>query len=509
MSKRKTTKATTKAKTARANKPPSLSPRAQREQMVSERMDGWASALLGYNTAKDKRTYTTFQAPQTNWVENLEMWRGDDLAGRIVETIPNEMMRQGWELCVEGEDGKDISSDVMQLLEDLGCDDKLWTALCCERALGGAGVLLGGNDLRGFSSPLDLTKLKELNFLEVFEPSELPAEQWQRDPTKRGFGSPLTYRLNPMASGGASRQGEVIHESRLLLFPGIRVSRRQVTTQAGWGDAVLTRCRETLRDFQTTWTAAGLLAADFAQSVWKIKGLAEIIALDQDKALQTRIAMMELARSSVRATVIDGEAEEFERKSTPITGLPELLDRFATRLAAAADMPVTLLMGQSPAGLNATGESDIRTFYDRIKSMQHRKLRPALEKLCRAAFSVLGYEEPEDWYIEFHPLWQPTEQEMAQTRLTQASVDSIYVGQLGILGAEEVRKARFGGRKWSGNTQVDPDSPLPEPEPGDDYSQLMGGEGGGPPPDAPPPSPEEGALPDEEKAKTIDAERVA
>lgn len=456
--------------------------------MIGQRVDGWMSALLGHGTTRDKRAYSQFHAPAVNWQENTELWRGDDLAGRIVETLPNEMMRQGWELCVEGEDGKDIAADVQTLLEDLCTDEKLWMGLCYERALGGGATLIGANDLDNFDKPLEVTRVKELNFLETFEPQELIAERWQRDPTKSGFGKPVLFRLNPVSTGGSTRHSILIHESRLITFPGIRVSRRQVTTQAGWGDAVLTRCRETLRDFQTSWAAAGILAADFAQSIWKIKGLAELIALDKDKELQTRIAMMEFGRSTVRAAVIDAEGEEFERKMTPISGLPELLDRFATRLAAAADMPVTLLMGQSPAGLNATGDSDIRTFYDRVKSMQHRKLRPALEKLCRVAFTALGYDEPEDWYIEFNPLWQPTEQEQAQTRLTQAQVDQIYVAGLGVLGAEEVRKARFGGRKWSGNTQVDPDSPLPEadePAPDDAYAQLTGGD---PAPDQAPPA---------------------
>src|SRR5690606_1366134 len=170
-----------------------------KRRMIRERMDGWRSVLSGLNTTKDKRTYSTFVAEPTNWQENLELWRGDDLAGRIVETIPNEMMRQGWELCVEGPRGKDIESDVVSFLEDLDVDSKLWHALCAERALGGAGIVMGVNDLQDMGTPLDLTKAKALNFLEVFEPSELQVAKWQNDPTKKGFGQPLAYRLNPIS----------------------------------------------------------------------------------------------------------------------------------------------------------------------------------------------------------------------------------------------------------------------------------------------------------------------
>ena len=107
-----------------------------RRRMVTQRVDGWRSMLSGINTSKDKRTYSTFTAEPTNWMENLELWRGDDLAGRIVETIPNDMMREGWKLCVEGKGGKEIEGEVMAFLEELDTDHKLHHALCAERALG-------------------------------------------------------------------------------------------------------------------------------------------------------------------------------------------------------------------------------------------------------------------------------------------------------------------------------------------------------------------------------------
>lgn len=424
----------------------------RRRDQVAHRMDSWTSALGGMGTYADKRKYLSFVADGTNWAENIELWRGDDLAGRIVETAPNEMMRQGWDLVIEGDDGKDTADEVKTFLEEYDTDQNLWQALCTEIALGGSGIMIGTNDGDDFSKPLRLDSITKMNFLLTLEPSELQAERWQNDPTRPRFGKPVTYRFAPVSKGGATKTGMSIHESRIAVFPGIQVSRRQVTTQSGWGDAVLTRCRETLRDFQTSWAAAGILVAEFSQAVWKIKGLAEIISLDKDKELEARIRAMELASTTVRAKVLDSE-EEWERKQTPISGLPELLDRFATRLAASADMPVTLLMGMSPAGLNATGDSDIRTFYDRIRARQNRKMRPALEKLVRIAFRCLGIEEPENWHIAFRPLWQPTDQEIAQTRYTVAQTDQIY-HDMQVLGTDEIRDQRFGGREFSLDIRV-------------------------------------------------------
>lgn len=427
----------------------------------SARSDSWTSVISGLGTFKDKRQHSRFQAGTTDWVENMELWRGDDLAGRIVETHANEMFREGWELSVEGEDGQKIQKKVTNFLEDLGVDEKLWLGLCFEQAYGGGGVVIGANDGQDMSKPLDLEKVSKLNFIETFEPRELQAAKWQRNPELPGFGKPKTYFLYPSSKGGSTRSGFEIHESRILIFPGIVVSRQQVTAQAGWGDAALSRSRDTLRDFQTAWGAAGLLVADFAQAIWKIKGLSEIIAMDKDAEIHKRIQMMEYARSTVRAVVIDADGEEFERKQTPVQGLPDLLDRFATRLAASADIPVALLMGMSPAGLNATGNFDIRTFYDRVKARQNKRLKPALEKLCRIAFAALRIKEPDNWSIEFRPLWQPTDKEVAETMNTQANTDEKYQ-LMGVLAPKEIREQRFGGRRWNMNTRVAPFEETPE-----------------------------------------------
>jgi phage-related protein (TIGR01555 family) len=208
-----------------------------------------------------------------------------------------------------------------------------------------------------------------------------------------------------------------------------------------------------MRDFEAACTSAGVLVVDFAQAVYKMTGLAELIAQGKDQQVVSRMRVVEESRSSARAIMIDA-AEDFERKATPITGLPELLDRFSTRLAAAADMPLTLLMGQSPGGLNATGESDIRFFYDRIRAAQERTLREPIERVCKILFRALGITEPESWSIHFRPLWQPTDAEQATARYTQAQTDQIYITN-GVVSAEEIALARFGSEDGSFATVID------------------------------------------------------
>jgi hypothetical protein len=94
------------------------------------------------------------------------------------------------------------------------------------------------------------------------------------------------------------------------------------------------------------------------------------------------------------------------------------------RIASAASMPVTILFGRSPAGMNATGESDTRAWYDQVASERCEQLEPAIEELTEILMACddgpTQGEILEGWCIEFPPLWQPTKVEQATAFKTEA-----------------------------------------------------------------------------------------
>ena len=57
------------------------------------------------------------------------------------------------------------------------------------------------------------------------------------------------------------------------------------------------------------------------------------------------------------------------------TGLADVYDRVMMDVAGAARTPVTKLFGRSPAGMNATGESDMRNYYDYIDGLRETDFR--------------------------------------------------------------------------------------------------------------------------------------
>jgi len=232
--------------------------------------------------------------------------------------------------------------------------------------------------------------------------------------------------------------------------------------QPGWPDSILVRVMRVISNFQQAWQGVGILLQDFSFATLKIKGLAELLTMQGANAdLTQRAAAMEGARGIARTTLINSE-EEYKRESTQVTGLSDLLERLAERLAAAAQMPVSLLFGQAPGGLNASGDADIRWFYDQVAAWQRRKLQHQIEYVARLMFlakktSPTGGKEPESWNVVFPALWQASEVEKATIRKTQADADCAYINT-GVLTPEEVAQSRFGGAAYSVETALDDES---------------------------------------------------
>ncbi|MCW6511409.1 DUF1073 domain-containing protein [Hyphomicrobiales bacterium BP6-180914] len=95
--------------------------------------------------------------------------------------------------------------------------------------------------------------------------------------------------------------------------------------------------------------------------------------------------------------------------------------------AGAADIPVTRLLGQSPAGLSATGDHDTRNTYDMIAARQEIELRPQLERLDRLLLASAGVA-PGALAFTFRPLWQMDAAAQAAIALQKAQATQIYAG---------------------------------------------------------------------------------
>ena len=429
---------------------------------VRGRWDSWTNALTGIGDAlRDKLTFTSFVDNKRLSDEQAEaLFHGEDLAAHIVSKLPRDGVRR-WMSVSVGDSDADFNDDIQERLKDLGAKQAVREAATWGRAFGGAVVYIGIEDGLEEDQPVDLAKIERVEFLTVLDKRDIRPHTYSG--TLERFGEPETYKIQHVTTlageGGEAVQIDTstpIHHTRLLRFGGSMTSKRRRQRNNGWDDSILGKLHEVLLQFNVGWQGTAHLLQDAAQGVFKIQGLVDMIAGGDKEVLQNRMQVVEMGRSVARAIMLDAEFESFERQDYSFAGVPDVLRAFMLRLAAAAEMPVVVLMGQSPSGLNATGESDIRIWYDSVEAWQEDVLLPHLERLV----SYLGAERdsegkaPERFEITFHSLWQMTDKENAELQKMVGDRDVAYINS-GVLLAEEVALSRFTPDGFSLETQID------------------------------------------------------
>lgn len=423
------------------------------------RSDGWENPITSLGVlGRDKRKGAHFRSEVTVQEVGEEIWQGDDIAARIVETPPEDMLREGYEICLPKD--PDYAQEIEENCERLALNEHIRVALQYERAYGGGGILLGVNDGLPLSAPLNPARVKSVDFLTTYTPRELTPWTYYADQQKGRYGDIALYHLTPTFIPPGSKLPPVqeVHESRLIRFGGIVTSRISLMRSPipGWGRSIFDRILQVITDFQSNWAGASILMQDFAPGVLKLKKLAQILASQSkdDVTIQNRAQAIAMGRSIANTTILDSE-EEFERKTVSVSGLAELLAAFNLRLGAAAEMPVAMIMGDSPAGLNATGDSDHRWYYNRVKAKQKSRLEPRLKAFMRL-LAGKDVAKLKGLKIDFRPLWMLTEAEQATMRYTQAQTDQIYITAQ-VVTPQEIAKSRFTERGYSTSTTIDLD----------------------------------------------------
>ncbi len=438
------------------------------------KFDNWQNLLTGLGVAtRDKLESTTIEAGVPLSEVQLEiLYRDDDMAARICDTVPEEMLRKGFEVQIDsGEEATEIKpedintaqSDIKTKCDGLGIQTKFIEAMVWARLFGGSVIVIGANDgasRETMKEPLNEARISEIESLNVIDRRYVAVASWYDDPIQSKYGEPKTYYIqNAVGSMGAVDQLE-IHETRIIPFHGTRSTIQRKQELDGWSDSVLQRVHKVLRNFNVGWQGCAHLFTDASQAVYKMKDLIKTMSSNNPDTIMRRMRVLDMNRSVARAIAIDSDGEEFERQKYDFGNIDSVLQMFILRLSAAARMPATILMGQSPAGMDATGDSDFRWFYDTIATARENDLKPKLRRVVElimvSSEGPTKGKKPDNWSIQFPSLWQMTPKEESEVRKNTADTDDIYINQ-GVVLPEEVTLSRFGPHGYSPETTVDLD----------------------------------------------------
>jgi len=440
--------------------------------------DGYANvyAKLGINGDNQSSggTYDFGNFITRNRLMLEAAYRTSWIIGQVVDVVADDMIRAGIDIS------SDLDPDSIDKLQRALVKLKVWKSLTSGikwgRLYGGAAaiIIIEGQKM---DQPLRIDTIGRDSFRGL-----LVLDRWLLNPSLGelvpeygpDFGMPKYYQIIPTST---VLRNEKVHYSRVIRFDGIELPYLWKQAENLWSESVIERMYDRLLAFDSTTQGAAQLVFKAHLRTVKLKGLREALAAGGklEDAITKEIEYIRRFQSNEGITLLDSE-DEFETHQYTFAGLDSLLIQFGQQISGSTGIPLVRLFGQSPSGMNATGESDLRNYYDGINKNQSSMLgEPMMLILQCLAKSILGIDLPESTTISFSSLWQLTDKEKSEIAAADAtSISTIYnSGMIGKhIALKELRQNSHLTGRYTNITDDDIEAAENEPEqvPGEELS---------------------------------------
>jgi phage-related protein (TIGR01555 family) len=427
--------------------------------------DGLENVVAGLGTSRDKMSYSVYTPPRTLGRQELEnMFRTSWLAKRIVNAVAEDMTREWRTVYFDAKDN-DQQLAIERLEARLGLRDKVKEAIMWSRLYGGSLIIIGTKD-EDMSQPLNINTVGQdgLEWLQVVDRHRVsPSSTITTDLASPNFGLPDHYML--------AESSVRVHHTRCLRFNGQKLPYFAWLQNAMWDDSELQHVLDSLTSCDTTTRGIATMVFEANVDVIKVDDLNELIGQKGGEAKVIKRFQTAAMLKSFNRTLLLSGGEEYDKKSNTFSNLDKILLTFMQDVCGAADIPMTRLFGQSAGGMNATGDGEIRNYYDMLKARQGSTLAPQLEYLDQILVrSALG-NMPDDYRSEFNSLWQQSDKEVADTELARAQRDQIYL-QNGVVPGEAVARDLKENNTYKNLTDEHIDSVAELDQPMDETGQV-------------------------------------
>lgn len=359
--------------------------------------------------------------PLTRMTDNYallnSLYRDNWVVQNVVGLMVDDMLREWYKL--KGSYTPDALDALGKVERDTRLRERINEGMCWGRLYGGAAglIMIDGQD--DLSKPLDVDMIYPGSFKGLYI-----LDRWQG----------VTPNMELVFEGGdpvpesysiTDAQGHTVvnvHHSRVVRFTGRDLPYLERVAEMYWGESEVEALYKDVVAHDNV--SANMAALTFQANIntMEYKGLEQLFSIGSTQA-QRRFWNVMQAQSVLRSnfgTQLVEEGNKITNTQYTFTGLQEVYESMCLNLCGASHYPMTKLFGRSPAGMNATGESDLKNYYDYVDSQREAKVRPVLQKLLPVlAMSAWG-TIPDDLDFTFPPLWTPTATETAEIALKKA-----------------------------------------------------------------------------------------
>lgn len=378
--------------------------------------------------------------------ELLKMYRGSWLVGMLIDSIAEDMFQYGVTFTGSSLD-PDLNTKLQNNLTNLGIWDTLIALVKKGRLFGGA---IAAIDIYGqdWDQPLNLETIAQGTFqgLRVFERWYVRPSVSDLVPKGLDVGLPKFYEIttqpisvSPEFDWGryednlpdnALMAGDSIHHTRAIRSIGVELTYIEQVSEQYWGMSILERYQHEIYAYHKAYGAYANMLSFLGIRVLKLADFKDILASGQPSAaLANRIQSLDTLQSNANLTVIAME-DDFSIHQFDIGRYEDIFRPILQPIAAGEDIPLVILYGESPKGMNATGKSDRDNWAESIKRRQEN-LREYLRILFKVNYcSVTGELPPPDFDFEFVPLIPESRKEQAEVAygITKTVVTALEAG---------------------------------------------------------------------------------
>lgn len=385
-----------------------------------------------------------------NWPVLNSLYRSHWVVQKIINTIPQDMMKNGYDL--QSDINPDQIQKISKIIRQTRLHSKILNGLYWGRLYGGAaGIIMIDGEADRMDEPLDLDRVmpgafKGLLIMDRWSGIQ-PSADLITDITDPDFGMPEYYEVTLPEGQGVIR----LHNSRVCRFSGREMPYLEKLAENYWGTSEMEHVFSELKKRDNVSWNIALLTFMANIRVMKIDGMEQLLAYGGDKSQQALYNTLEGLNMMLNNNGIQilGKDDSYESHQYTFSGLGEVYDRFMMDVSGACGIPVTKLFGRSPAGMNSTGDADMDNYYDTIEQSQESQLRPVLDKLLPiVCMSALG-AVPDDLDYIFNPVRRPSNNEK-QSLGSQQTAAVVQAYTAGLVSEKTALRELQGSSKLTG-----------------------------------------------------------
>jgi phage-related protein (TIGR01555 family) len=389
----------------------------------------------GTNNASAANTYG-YNPLSNNRLKCEWMYRSSWICKAAIDTIANDMTKTG--LTIHG-----IPSEQADIIQKRMSDLNVWHSInnCIKwaRLYGGAVgyIMIDGQDA---STPLDIKTIREGQFRGI-----MPLGRYQLNPMLGDliedygpdYGLPRYYQI--IADSDLYSQPTMVHHSRMIRFVGIEQPYYQRISLMFWGLSVLENLEDRLEAFDMISTGINQMSNKAHLRTLKIEGLRDMIAMG-DEPLQNLLKyvnQLRITQSNEGITLLDMQ-DELDMQPYNFSGLAEILNLAGEQIAAALDIPQSILFGRQADGLGASQSGDIEIYFGGLQQKRENELRRPFGKILQILAQESNIPLDDTFRFTFDNLWELSTDEIAKTSSKTAGT-LVALVEAGIISIIEAR----------------------------------------------------------------------